>query len=459
MTSLRSRWVFLLVASVGLTSPACQKAGDGDVDGMGGAGGEEETGGGGSGGGGRSGGKGGGGSGGASGGSNGGASGGSSGGASGGSSGASGAQAGAAGGASGGSTGGAVAGAAGGAMAGAAGMPMVDPNVPVHAPECTYRYITDDPNYKNCGPLAGVLPPAGKPRAGAPGWCTDNSNQYTNDGTFMVSASALDSAAKNNAAKGQWIGTQGLQGLRDIYMPPGYEQAEDGRVGVSFWLGAFGARNSMNIEGIHDYLIGRKEIPYTIVVFVNSNNDPGRVPEYIARFKTNTIPGLKAKYPKLAMDPRFRVIGGQSTDGTVAFDAMWMGTDVVSNGIGGSPSMVCFGCLGAVGHNKGYVNHVSFCPKKPIRWTGTVGLCDIWGTLQERLAAKCDGSTGAGSVDASTCAASWLPANKELTDALKAKGMPHQLFIMPGGHSPTTWGGVALAQQLRWVFKDVTCFE
>ena len=109
--------------------------------------------------------------------------------------------------------------------------------------------------------------------------------------------------------------------------------------------------------------------------------------------------------------------------------------------------------------NDNYERWINACPIKPIRFTGTVGTCDIYATCAQRTAAGCSGCASGGQVDASSCMATWLTENQEVTAELEAKGFPHQLFIFRGGgHTPNVWGGYALADQLRWVFKDITCF-
>jgi len=257
-----------------------------------------------------------------------------------------------------------------------------------------------------------------------------------------------------------------------VYLPGGqtaYDAAVSGKVALTFWTSLFADAGqnagTFHIENIHEYLVAQGQIPYTIAVFLNDDLSPI---ERIKKLKATTLPALKAAFSKISDDPAYRMIAGQSTAGANSFDTVWMGTDIVSKGIGGSPSLVCFGCHGGLGNcpsvdpnctpkNDAYSTEIAFCPARKIRWSATVGTCDIFGTLADRLAAGCGGDSGAGGVDASTCKATWLTANRDVANAMKTKGMPYQLFVVSqGGHTPSTWGGIALAYQLRWVFKDTT---
>lgn len=326
---------------------------------------------------------------------------------------------------------------------------------------CDFR--TDHPTVHMCGPCVNeTVPTLGAVKAGAPAWCNDTSAMaYTNDGIFTVNQTTLDGAAKNTSASGTRMNVSGVPLVSAVYLPNGMSayQAAQGEVALTFWLGLFTSNQGYNFEGIHDYLIKRGDMPYAIMVYMNiDQNQTGSVPEWITTLKTQTIPKLKAMFPKISDKPSYRSIAGQSTGGTIAWDVVWMGTDVIAKGYGGSPSLTCFGCLER-GDNDGYVKDIEFCPKRAIRWSATVGTCDIYGTLEERLQAGCNGDTGAGAVDASQCQATWLTLNTNVANALKAKGTPYQLFkVTGGGHTPSTWGQIAAAYQLRWLFKDITCY-
>jgi hypothetical protein len=324
-------------------------------------------------------------------------------------------------------------------------------------PTCIYR--PDWPGRHTCGPANSYYVPVAMKTDGICG------AQYNQDGIFMVPAGRMDLAAYNQAASGMTVPNP-ASGANRAYLPggtAGYDAAADGQVALSFWTSGFaGDAATHHIENIHEYLVSHSEIPYTIAIFLN---DDKAAPDRIAQLKT-LIPALKQRWPKISNDPNYRVIAGQSTAGGDSFDTIWMGTDVVAKGIGGSASVACFTCLGGQGlcadpgcpgKNDAYVKEVEFCHARPIRWTTTVGSCDIFGSLAERLAAGCSSATHPGAVDASQCGATWLTINRNLANALKSKGMPHQLFIMQGGgHSPSEWS-VGIAWQLRWVFKDIIC--
>ncbi|MDX2020232.1 MAG: hypothetical protein SF187_08320 [Deltaproteobacteria bacterium] len=301
---------------------------------------------------------------------------------------------------------------------------------------------------------------------------------YNQDGIFTVGQGRLDDTAWNQPATGTNVT---VANVGRVYLPggenndAGYKGAENGKVAITFWTSLFAnsGQNSStyHIENIHEYLVAQKQIPYTIAVFLN--DDLGPI-DRIKSLKEKVLPALKARFSKISNDPAYRSIAGQSTAGTNSFDTIWMGTDIISKGIGGSPSLVCFGCHGGLGScptlepgctpkNDAYSKEIAFCPARSIRWTGTVGTCDIYGTVAERAATDCpkpNGQvpTGPGAIDASACKATWLTENRAVANAMKTKGMPYQLFVITGGgHDPNTWGGVALAHQLRWIFKDITC--
>lgn len=294
-------------------------------------------------------------------------------------------------------------------------------------------------------------------------------SQYNSDGVFEVDGGRLDQAAYNQAPNANGIVTNPVPGVGRAYLPggpAGYAAAEAGKVAVTIWTSIMGSNDGypkgvFRIENIHEYLVQRKEIPYTIAIFMD--DDLGGA-DRIKQLRDQIFPALKAKWSKISDLPAYKSIAGQSTAGANAFDTIFMGTDVIAKGIGGSPSFACFTCLNTWGmstdpaRNQGYMKEIKFCPAKPIRWSGTVGTCDIYGSNDSRIEAGCPGTARGTQVDSSSCGASWLPQNQAVTAELKAKGLPHQLFVIKGGeHDHNTWGGVALANQLRWVFKDITC--
>jgi hypothetical protein len=330
--------------------------------------------------------------------------------------------------------------------------PQIPPNLVLCGPYCIYR--PNWPGHHTCGPAGSDLK-LPLPALKTDGFC---GNQYNQDGVFTISQTKLDADAFNQAATGLTVNNP-VPNVSRIYLPGGmakYSAAADGKVALSFWTGAFvGSQDRFHFENVHEYLVNRGEIPYTIAVFTNieTNGDKGG-----ANLKA-IITALKAKYPKISDDPNYRVIAGQSTTGGDAFDIAWLSTDVVAKAIGGSASVVCFTCMGGQQQvPDSYQAEVNFCPPRPIRWSATVGTCDIYDTLEHRIAAGCSADTGAGAVDASQCQADWLTANKGLQAALKAKGTPAQLFVVTGGgHLHETWGVWAMPWQLRWIFKDITC--
>lgn len=339
-------------------------------------------------------------------------------------------------------------------------------------PKCWFR--PDWQNMQHCGP-PGAVPLLASLDLKNDGFC---GAKYTQDGIFgdaegdnvKIPKGAMEPAAYSQAlATGATITDLAAPILR-VYLPggtAGYNAAAAGKVAVSFWTGVLGsgANSRFKIENVHEYLVKRNEIPYTIAVFIDGDiNGSERVPQ----LRDVIIPALKARWSKISDDPKYRVIAGQSTAGANAFDTAWMGSDVVSRAIGGSPSLVCFTCLGrdfcptaepgCTITNTRYQKMIQFCPARAVRWSATVGTCDIYGTTAERLAAGCGAGAGGGSVDASGCGANWLKTNIDIAKELKKKNMPVQLFVVDKGiHLDETWTATALPHQLRWIFKDITC--
>lgn len=343
-------------------------------------------------------------------------------------------------------------------------------------------YRPNWPGAHICGPKGSVA--AATPALKNSGFCA---GQYNQDGVFTIPRTRLEPAGFSQATTGLSVANP-VQGVVKAYLPSGeaeYLKAKDGEVAVTFWWSAFSNDSAHGISNIHQYLYSRGELPYTIAVFLDNGANklfdegaqgrPGK--DFITRMnslKNTVLPALIAKWPKISKDPAYRSISGQSTAGAEAFDAAWMYTDIIGKGIGGSSSVACFTCMGGNGtsascndvmscreRNTTYAKDVMFCPARPIRWTSTVGTCDIFGTAEERfdpkLVPKCEGGISDGTVDASQCKATWPTINQDLADALKAKGTPYQLFKITGGeHRPTDWS-IALPAQLRWAFKDITC--
>ncbi len=387
-----------------------------------------------------------------------------------------------------GGTGGSSGGQSGGSMIGQltctppwpAGTP--DAQIPKDAvlcePSCIYR--PNWPGHHTCGPAGSVYKEVAMKSDGVCGM------QYNKDGVFEIPQGWLDGAAFMQAPNTNGEVNPNIDGVRDVYLPggpAGYAAAKDGEVAVSFWLGGFTSTNlkgTHRIANIHEYLVAQKHIPYTIAVFVSEGGD------FMATMKKlteSTLPALIGRYGKISKNPDYRVIAGQSTTAGWAFDAAWLFTNSISKAIGGGSSVVCFTCMGGLKganatncndgansenlaiqstpecqvKNSTYVKEIQFCPARPIRWTSAVGGCDIAENNAARKAAGCQEGSGDGAIDGSECGATWRDENEKLTAALKAKGMPHQLFVVKGGgHAPANWS-YALPWQLRWAFKDITC--
>lgn len=329
-------------------------------------------------------------------------------------------------------------------------------------PVCIYR--PDHPNQHHCGPAGTPLYMSVDLKTS--GFCGD---QYNQNGIFTIEQARLDETAWSAAATGLKVNAP-VEGVAWAYLPggqAGYDAAPSGKVALTIWTSQFAneAQNSsvFHIENIHEYLVAQGQMPYTIAVFMS---DDLKADARIAQLRDVILPMLAAKWPKLSQDPNYRAIAGQSTAGGNAFDTVWMGTNLVAKGLGGSPSLVCFTCLGGRGpcadscpeKNSSYVSEIAFCPARAMRFSATVGTCDIFASLVDRTMAGCGSSSGPGSVDGSGCGADWLKANENVANAMLDKGVPYQLFkINDGRHVHATWAGWTLPYQLRWLFKDITC--
>lgn len=319
-------------------------------------------------------------------------------------------------------------------------------------PYCIYR--PNWPDHHACGPAGSDLKAA--PALKNTGFCGEKYNQ---DGVHAIEQVKIDAAAFDEPASGMTVQNP-VANVKRVYLPGGmakYNAAPDGKVALTLWTSLFAdVQDRFHFENVHEHLVKRNEIPYTIAAFVNgeiAGNDRTKL--------KGIIDGLRAKYPKISTDPNYIVITGQSTAGGNAFDVAWLNTDLVAKAIGGSASVVCFTCFGGQSTDEfPYEKEVMFCPARPIRWSATVGTCDIYGTITARMDAGCGSGTGAEAVDSSQCGADWLASNRKLQAALKAKGTPAQLFeINRGGHVHEVWGVFAMPWQLRWIFKDITCAQ
>lgn len=356
--------------------------------------------------------------------------------------------------------------------------PEINPNLTFCEPTCIYR--PNWPGHHTCGPDGSVYKPVAMKTSG---FCGEANNQ---DGVMTFPRGRVEAAAFSFATKPSGFVNNPATGVSKAYLVGGteeYAKAKDGEVAVTFWMSGFSNDGAHGISNIHEYLYSRGELPYTIAVFLDGGD--GKLfaekdfSKRMASLKNTVLPALLAKWPKISKNPNYRSLAGQSTAGAEAFDAAWLYTDIIAKGIAGSASLACFTCLGGQGStaenchedlaecaaknkikNNTYAKEVMFCPARPIRWTTTVGTCDIWGLRHERLAQKnpsCSDTSDPGSLDESSCKASWPVVNQDLADALKAKGVPFQLIKFVGGtHAPSDWSA-ALPIQIRWAFKDITC--
>jgi hypothetical protein len=283
--------------------------------------------------------------------------------------------------------------------------------------------------------------------------------------------------------------------FRRIYVPKAMENAGNGEVGLLFILGGNGSGGlspgrtfsgrvgkQFTIEGLTDKLAQAGEIPPLIVVW--PADDGGTVEcrdnrLAIDQWEAFLFPWLKEQYPKLSDKPDMRVVMGQSTEGSKAFDFAWRAPHLFGKVFSGSGSFVCFMRLGQTAFqdntnpgmidcpktqgkccpitekgeeplpgcdNFGYGKLIRACPKKNIRVTMSVGKNDI--TPQGVP----------GQDDTSSCQANWLETNKDVKDALDEKSTAYQFIITPEGHGPNSWVAYA-GDRFRWLFKDVMCFE
>ncbi|MDX2020023.1 MAG: hypothetical protein SF187_07260 [Deltaproteobacteria bacterium] len=294
----------------------------------------------------------------------------------------------------------------------------------------------------------------------APKWCTSKtlrpmtwSGQYDSESLKMAEQKNDPAKSPSTAPKGEIKNDIGSP----YYVPSQYAAAADGKVAFGVVFGNFANPTSGDYkwQTLLDNLINTKEIPPLILVFSGTNiNDPGAGATAKNTF-SSALSAVKAKYPKVSMDAKWHVIAGQSTSGAVVFDVVWDNPTVVANAITGSGSYVCF-MPKAGNSNDGYATMIKGSAAKGVRFSMSVGKCDIYGSIPDRIAAGCSGTEPGGDIDKSQCAATWLDVNKEVHNAMTTKSIDHQLLITSFGHSDQTWA-LWIGDQLRWVFRPITC--
>jgi hypothetical protein len=303
---------------------------------------------------------------------------------------------------------------------------------------------------------AGGMVAAGKPQ-----WCSDpkfrilaTQGIHKSDAA-MMSTQTMDPAGVKPPGTPDGMAIGAGVNYTNGYKTGTYDTAKDGEVALLVLMGGFEGLLQPFTQQL-DRLSFLREFPPTIVVATAAFN--GGSADAADKWKA-MFADLKAKFPKLSDKPEYHAVTGGSTPGAAAFDFIWDNTDLASKALVGSGSYVCF-MPKASGTNNGYVDLIkTTTPAKPIRVAGTVGACDIFPSIEERVAAMCSATTDGGSVDSSACAANWQDVNKAVTQAMLDKNIAAQLIITPSGHEPLlTWVAPAvLKDRLRFLFADITC--
>lgn len=193
---------------------------------------------------------------------------------------------------------------------------------------------------------------------------------------------------------------------------------------------------------VYDNLIHRKELPVTIVLFVNPgywNNEPenlfrseGRSYEYddvtdqYATFLINEIiPEVKKKY-NISDDPKMHGIAGISSGGICAFTAAWFRPDYFHK---------VLSHVGSFTNIRGGDAYPSMIRKSAKR--------DMRVLLQ------------GGEKDLNNNYGNWWLANLQMKSSLEFRGYDFRFEGGVGGHNGKH-GGAILPESLKWLWSGVT---
>jgi hypothetical protein len=263
-----------------------------------------------------------------------------------------------------------------------------------------------------------------------------------------------------NGPAASWggVNAQGLPYTKEtingamVWIPGSYAGAKDGEVGITF---ASGAMTDASLESHSSKLIAAGYMPP--MVYVVNGIDWGQASNgggANIRSRADTLMGLltavRAKYPKISMDPKMHATMGQSTAGAVAFDLAWARPELFGVVIGASASMVGF-----MQYLYPYPNNITAANKDKIRVAFDVGECDlVW--EDGLIPATCSTVCASGNCICQGCGmGNWVQVNRDATQKMLDLGYKANLVIRARGvHN--VWTG-AIADDLAFAWRGVMC--
>ncbi len=242
-----------------------------------------------------------------------------------------------------------------------------------------------------------------------------------------------------------------------VYVPAQYEAAKPAALMI-FQDGQAFLRPTGDYRAptVFDNLIYRREIPVTIVVFIN----PGRKPEqpeasasdwgdrssnrpqeynalddkYARVIVDELLPVLNKEF-NISKDPNDRAIGGASSGAIAAFTVAWHRPDQFSK---------VHSAIGSYVNLRGghvYPDLIRQSPKKPIRVFLQDGMSDNRGVR------------GQGENATYNAERDWYAQNRKMAAALTEKGYDVNYTWGIGTHSSKQAGAI-LPEMLRWLWRD-----
>jgi len=232
--------------------------------------------------------------------------------------------------------------------------------------------------------------------------------------------------------------------IRDywVYVPAEYDPQKPACVMVFQDGGAYvNKKGDFRVPIVFDNLIYKKEMPLTIVIFINPgtfpNNEQGKKPRSNRSFEYDTLSDQYARFldkeilPEvgkeynLRQDAAGRAICGISSGGICAFTVAWQRPDLFSKVLShvGSFTNIRGGDV--------YPGMIRKTKPKPIRVFLQDGASDL------------DNEHG-----------NWPLSNQQMALALKFAKYDYKFEYGTGGHNGKQ-GGAILPDSLRWLWRDV----
>lgn len=239
-----------------------------------------------------------------------------------------------------------------------------------------------------------------------------------------------------------------------VYVPAQYDAAKPASLMVFQDGHAFvNANGDYRIPNVCDNLIHRREMPVTLVVFIN----PGRTPDqqessssdwgdrinnrpteynelndsYAKMIVNELLPALKKSY-NISDDPDHRAIGGASSGAICAFTVAWHRPDQFRKVIS------TIGSFTNIRGGHAYPQMILDNDPKPIRIYLQDGMNDNRGRRR------------GGGYDPKW---DWYAQNRLMVEALEKKGYDVNYCWGIGTHS-NKQGGAIMPEMLRWIWRD-----